>query len=264
MCTKLLPQMPCWHLAPLWAVIAKGGIIFKGMCTFMKSESDIGSQSSLSTASASPPAAVQGGSVTDPTPVALAIFAFALAAYGVRFISVNDATLAAGPTTEMLNYAVLAAAIAQAVSGFIAIIRGFTYPGYVTGTLGLWLFGFYMLITSGAASKEFTPDALAWYVLLAVVPVVLLAIPAFMHRNIPFMIAFVAITVLLVLLGLGYHDLYNALTEAAKVKAAPNLSTSVNLIKTSAYFGFVGAIALWWAFTAMLVKATVQPKGSAS
>ena len=78
------------------------------------------------------------------------------------------------------------------------------------------------------------------------------------------MIAFVAITVLLVLLGLGYHDLYNALTEAAKVKAAPNLSTSVNLIKTSAYFGFVGAIALWWAFTVMLVKATVQRKGIAS
>ena len=230
----------------------------------MKSESDIGLQSSRPEVSGSPPPAVQSSSATDPTPIALAIFAFALAAYGVRFISVNGATLAAGPTTEALNYAVLVAAIAQAVSGFIAVIRGFAYPGYVTGTLGLWLFGFYMLITSGAANKEFTPDALAWYVLLAVVPVVLLAIPAFMHRNIPFMIAFVAITVLLILLGLGYHDLYNALTAAAKTKSAPNLSTSVNLVKTSAYFGFIAAIALWWAFTVMLVKATVQPKGSAS
>ncbi len=230
----------------------------------MKSEGDIGLESSRPTVPGSPPPAVQSSSATDPTPIALAIFAFALAAYGVRFISVNGATLAAGPTTEALNYAVLVAAIAQAVSGFIAVIRGFAYPGYVTGTLGLWLFGFYMLITSGAANKEFTPDALAWYVLLAVVPVVLLSIPAFMHRNIPFMIAFVAITVLLVLLGLGYHDLYNSLIAAAKTKSAPNLSTSVNLIKTSAYFSFVAAIALWWAFTVMLVKATVQPKGSAS
>ncbi|TAN30375.1 MAG: hypothetical protein EPN30_01160 [Actinomycetota bacterium] len=230
----------------------------------MTSESEIGLQNSRPTASGSPPVVAHGGSGTDPTPVALAIFAFALAAYGVRFISVDGATLAAGPTTEALNYAVLAAAIAQAVSGFIAIIRGFAYPGYVTGTLGLWLFGFYMLVTSGAASKEFTPDALAWYVLLAVVPVVILSIPAFMHRNIPFMVAFVAITALLILLGLGYHDLYHALTAAAISKSAPSLSTAVDLVKTSAYFSFIAAIALWWAFAVMLVRATVQPKGSAS
>lgn len=201
-------------------------------------------------------AAAQGNLATDPTPIALAIFGFALAAYGVRFISVDASTLAAGATTEALNYALLAAAIAQIACGFLAVIRGFTYPGYVTGTLGIWLFGFYMLVTSGAASKEFTPDAIAWYILLAVVPVVILAIPSFIHRNIPFMVAFVAITLLLILMGLGYHDLFNALNLAAKTKSAPSLSTSVNLVKTSAYFGFIAAIALWWAFAVMLIKAT--------
>ena len=76
------------------------------------------------------------------------------------------------------------------------------------------------------------------------------------------MVAFVAITVLLILLGLGYHDLFNALNAAASTKSAPNLSTSVNLIKTSSYFGFIAAIALWWAFAVMLIKATTGAKPS--
>jgi hypothetical protein len=49
------------------------------------------------------------------------------------------------------------------------------------------LFGFYLLVTSGAASKEFTLDALAWYSLMLVVPVAILAVPAFAHRNVLFM-----------------------------------------------------------------------------
>ena len=78
----------------------------------------------------------------------------------------------------------------------LAVIRGLAYRGYVTTIFGIWLFGFYLLITSGAANKAFTPDALAWYVLVLVVPVALLAVPSIVHRNSPFIIAFVAIVVL--------------------------------------------------------------------
>jgi hypothetical protein len=83
----------------------------------------------------------------------------------------------------------ISAGIAETLAGLLAIIRGTAYPGYVTSVFGIWLIGFYLLITSGAASKAFTPDALAWYVLVLVVPVVILAVPAVVHREIAFIIA---------------------------------------------------------------------------
>jgi len=138
--------------------------------------------------------------MADPTPVAFALFAFALAVYGVRFVNVSAFTVAAAPTTIALDYAILVAAIAETLVGVLAVIRGLAYRGYVTTIFGIWLLGFYLLITSGAANKAFTPDALAWYVLVLVVPVALLAVPSIVHRNIPFIIAFVAILVLLLLL----------------------------------------------------------------
>lgn len=194
--------------------------------------------------------------MADPTPVALALFAFALAVYGIRFVSVDAATLAAGPTTIALNYAVLVAGIAETVAGLLAVVRGIAYPGYVTMIFGIWLLGFYLLITSGAANKEFTPDALAWYVLILVIPVAILAVPAFVHRNVPFMIAFVALLALLISLGLGYHDLYNTIADAEKSKTAPDVSTAVNFVKTSAYFGFVAAAAIWWSFARNVYETT--------
>lgn len=222
----------------------------------MKPESDIGLQNSIPTSSGSPPVAPQTSSATDPTPIALALFGFALAVYGIRYFSVGPSTLAAGAVTVGLNYAVLAGAIGEAVIGVITVIRGFAYAGYVTTTFGIWLFGFYMLITSGVTNKEFTPDALAWYVLVLLVPVAIMAVPAFMHRHVAFMVAFIAILVLLALLGLAYHDVYNALGAANATKTAPKLSTPVNLLKTSAYFGFIAAIALWWEFAYGVYKAT--------
>lgn len=194
--------------------------------------------------------------VTDPTPIALALFGFSLAVYGVRYFSVSSTTLAAGAVTVGLNYAVLAGAIAEAVVGFLAVIRGFSYPGYVTATFGIWLFGFYMLVTSGVANKEFTPDALGWYVLVLIVPVAIMAVPAFVHRHVAFMVAFIAILALLALLGLAYHDVYNAVGAANATKTAPSFSTPVTLLKTSAYFGFIAAIALWWEFAYGVYKAT--------
>lgn len=225
-----------------------------------KESTDISSSSQPR--SVDPPASTGQVNVTDPTPIALALFGFALAVYGVRYFSVNSATLAAGSTTVGLNYAVLAGAIAEAAVGFLAVIRGFAYPGYVTATFGIWLFGFYMLITSGVANKEFTPDALGWYVLVLLVPVAIMAVPAFVHRHVAFIVAFIAILVLLALLGLSYHDVYNALGAASATKTAPKLSTPVTLLKTSAYFGFIAAIALWWEFAYGVYRATgvVRPK----
>jgi succinate-acetate transporter protein len=194
--------------------------------------------------------------VGDPMPVAYGLFAFALAVYGIRFSGVSAATLAAGPETVALNYAVLIAGIAETLAGTLAVIRGSAYPGYVTSVFGIWLIGFYLLITSGAASKEFTPDALAWYVLVLIVPVVILAVPAAIHREVAFTVAFVALIVLLLLLGLGYHNLSNALSAAAAAGKPPAVSTAVDLVKTSSWFGFVAAAAIWWVFAREVYKVT--------
>jgi len=201
-------------------------------------------------------------------PVAYGLFAFALAVYGVRFVNVNSGTLAAGPETVALNYAVLVAGIAETLAGILAVLRGSAYPGYVTSVFGIWLIGFYLLITTGAASKTFTPDALAWYVLVLVVPVVILAVPAAIHRELAFTAAFVALIVLLLLLGLGYHNLDNALSAAAAAGKPPALSTAVDLVKASSWFGFAAAAAIWWVFAREVYRATgllrVRPPRSAA
>ena len=193
-------------------------------------------------------AAATAAVMSDPMPVAYGLFAFALAVYGIRFASVSAATLSAGPTTVALNYAVLAAGIAEVLAGVLAIIKGSSYPGYVTTVFGIWLLGFYLLITSGAASKEFTPDALAWYVLVLIVPVAILAIPAVAHREVAFTVAFVALIVLLLLLGLGYHSVSHAVSAAAASGKPPALSAAVDLVRASSWFGFIAAAAIWWVF----------------
>jgi succinate-acetate transporter protein len=192
----------------------------------------------------------------DPMPVAYGLFAFALAVYGIRFASVSAATLSAGPTTVALNYAVLIAGIAETLAGILAVIKGSAYPGYVTSVFGIWLIGFYLLITSGAASKEFTPDALAWYVLVLIVPVAIMAVPAVVHREIAFTAAFVALIALLLLLGLGYHDVQDAVATATATGRPPSLSTAVDLVKASSWFGFIAAVAIWWVFAREVYQAT--------
>lgn len=205
------------------------------------------------TASKNPPAA---SGMADPMPIAYGLFAFALAVYGIRFMTLDASTLAAGSTTVALDYAVLIAGIAETLAGVLGLIKGITYPAYVTTIFGIWLIGFFLLVTSGAKEKAFTPDALAFYVLVLIVPVAIMAVPAIMHRNIPFTIAFVALLSMLLLLGLGYHDLYNEVSTAAKTNGTPSLSTAVSLIKASAWFAFAGALSIWWVFAREVYQIT--------
>jgi hypothetical protein len=194
-------------------------------------------------------------------PIGYGLFGFALAVYGIRFASVSATTLSAGPATVGLNYAVLIAGIGETIAGILGVIRGNSYPGYVTSVFGIWLIGFYLLITSGPDQKTFTPDALAWYVLVLVVPVAIMAVPAIMHREFPFIIAFVALIALLLLLGLGYHSLYDAISSAVTAKKAPVVTTAVNLLKASSWFGFIAAISVWWVFAREVYQTTGVLRG---
>ena len=175
--------------------------------------------------------------VADPVPIGTALFAFALAIYGVRFSDVNATTVAAGPVTVGLNYAVLIAAIGESICGILAVVRGLTYKGYILSIFGIWLWGFFFLITVGAASKPFTPDSVGRYALLLDIPAIIMAVPAFKQRNIPLSIAFVGLIILQFFLGLGYHEVYNAISTATATHSAPMLSSAVTLLKVSAWAG---------------------------
>jgi hypothetical protein len=205
--------------------------------------------------SAEPPAPGVNASIGDPIPIALGLFGFALLVYGARFVDVSPATIAAGSQSEGLNYALLAGAVAEALGGIIAVIRGQLYPGYVTTTFGLWLFGLFFLVTAGAGAKDFTPDALGWYALCLVIPVAIMAVPSIVHRNYPFIVAFLGLEALLILFGIGFHAVYTAVA-AATATSPPDLSTQVNLIEASAWCAFVAAAALWWVFAKDVYEAT--------
>jgi hypothetical protein len=202
--------------------------------------------------------------MSDPLPIAYALFAFALALFGVRFVGVGATTLAAGATTEALNYALLAAAVAETVAGVLAIVRGGGYPAYVISIFGIWLIGFFALATIGSGSEQFTPDAFAWYLLILLVPLAIMAVPAIVHRNVPFSLAFVALIVMFLFAGLGFHDLNDALNSAAASKSLPNVSTAVDLVKVSAWASFVAAAAIWWVFAYEVFTVTGVLRGSGS
>lgn len=183
----------------------------------------------------------------DPMPVAFALFAFALAIYGVRYVSVDASTVSASSTSAALVYAILVTGIAELVAGVLGLIRGQAFLGYVTSVFGIWLLGLYCLFTAGAARKDFAPDAVGWYVLVLLVPVLILAVPDVRERNYPAVIAYVAITGLLITLGSGFLQLNHALDTAVARKSLPELGSTVDLLKkTSAYFAFTAAAAIWY------------------
>ncbi len=194
--------------------------------------------------------------MSNPMPVAFGLFAFALCLYAVRFIDVGPATIAASSKSDAFVYALLVAGLAETVCGVLALIRGQTYQGSVASTFGIWLLGFFLLLTVGANGKAFTPDAVGWYALILIVPVAIFAVPEFVHRNVPLMIAFTTIIVLLVLLGLGYHDLNNDLVKAAATKSLPNLSGVANMLKVSAWMGLIAAVAIWYLMARDLYRIT--------
>lgn len=199
--------------------------------------------SPVSEASASP---IPKPRMSNPMPVAFGLFGFALFIYGARFAGINPTTIASNSKSDAFVYALLVGGLAETLCGVLGIIRGQAYQGYVTSTFGIWLIGFFLLLTAGAKDKTFTPDAIGWYALVLIVPVVIFAIPEFVRRDVPFMIAFTTITILLLLLGLGFHDLNHDLVNAAATKTPPDLSGVADMLKWSAYMAFIAAIAIWY------------------
>ena len=86
--------------------------------------------------------------------------------------------------------------------------------------------------------KAFAPDAVGWYAIALIVPVAYMSIPSFLHRNVPLVIAFVALILLLLFLGIGFLS--------ADLTAKPPVPPSVNLLRISGACAFLAAAALWF------------------
>jgi hypothetical protein len=238
----------------------------------------------VSTGSAVPIEPVKPRAMADPTPIAFGMFGFALLIYGVRFVNVAPTTLT-GASTYAATYGVLIAGLAQTLVAGFAIVRGMSYPGWILGLFGMWLIGLFLLLThidtsplakvpagdarakaaANATIAAWHANSVGWYVLALLIPLVLMAVPAFVHRNVPFFIAFAGLIGLIALLGLAFHSIYAIVTDATK-GGSGDLSTPVDLLKASAYFAFASAATIWFVMAkeVYVMTGVLKPRSNAA
>ena len=179
-----------------------------------------------------------GSAAADPGAIGLSLFGFALFLYGIQFVVYAGAAPGAATSSVATTYAILVAAAGETLAGLLYILRGQGYQASILCGFGLWLFGLYLLLTLGADNKAFAPDAVGWYAIALIVPVAYMAIPSVLHRNVPLVIAFVALIGLLLFLGTGFLS--------ANLTAKPPVPPSVNELRVSGIFAFIAAAALWY------------------
>jgi GPR1/FUN34/yaaH family len=192
-----------------------------------------------------------GSATADPGAIGLSLFGFALFLYGVQFVVYAGAAPGAATSSVATVYAVLVAAIGETLAGVLYILRGQGYQASILCGFGLWLFGLYLLLTLGTDNKAFAPDAVGWYAIALIVPVAFMAIPSILHRNLPLIIAFVALIGLLLFLGTGFLS--------ANLAAKPPLPPSVNELRVSGIFAFIAAAALWFRATGIVLAIGKDP-----
>src|SRR5215471_10039549 len=175
-----------------------------------------------------------GSAAADPGAIGLSLFGFALFLYGIQFVVYAGAAPGAATSSVATIYAILVAAVGETLAGILYILRGQGYQASILCGFGLWLLGLYLLLTLGADNKAFAPDAVGWYAIALIVPVAYMSIPSFLHRNVPLVIAFVALILLLLFLGIGF------------LTAKPPVPPSVNLLRISGACAFLAAAALWF------------------
>jgi succinate-acetate transporter protein len=118
----------------------------------------------------------------DPGAIGLSLFGFALFVYGIQFVVYAAAAPGTATSSVATIYAVLVAAIGETLAGIFYLLRGQGYQASILCAFGLWLFGLYLLLTLGADSKAFSPDAVGWYAVALIVPVAFMAMPSIQHR----------------------------------------------------------------------------------
>jgi succinate-acetate transporter protein len=197
-----------------------------------------------------------GSATADPGAIGLSLFGFALFLYGVQFVVYANAAPGAATSSVATTYAILVAAVGETLAGILYILRGQGYQASILCGFGLWLLGLYLLLTLGTENKAFSPDAVGWYAIALVVPVAFMSIPSFLHRNLPLIIAFVALIGLLLFLGAGFLS--------ANLAAKPPVPPSVNELRVSGIFAFIAAAALWYRAMAIVLAIGKSPAEQAT
>jgi hypothetical protein len=179
-----------------------------------------------------------GSPTADPGAIGLSLFGFALFLFGIQFVVYANAAPGAATSSVATTYAILVAAAGETLAGLLYILRGQGYQASILCAFGLWLAGLYLLLTLGVQNKAFSPDAVGWYSIALIVPVAFMSIPSFLHRNVPLVVAFVALIGLLLFLGTGFLS--------ANLTAKPPVPPSVSQLRVSGIFAFIAAAALWY------------------
>jgi hypothetical protein len=181
---------------------------------------------------------------------------FALFVYGIQFAVYAGAAPGAATSSVATIYAVLVAAAVETLAGILYIIGGQGYQASILCGFGLWLAGLYLLLTLGAGNKAFAPPAVGWYAIALIIPVAYMGIPSVMHRNVPLVIASVALIGLLLFPGIGFLS--------ANLIARSPVLPSVNELRVSGVFAFVAAAALWYRAAGIVLAIGNSQAGSAA
>jgi succinate-acetate transporter protein len=153
-------------------------------------------------------------------------FGFGVAVLGVQQLVPNRPEFIAAAV-----YALIVAALAEFVGGLWAFLRGETYLGSIGTTFGVWLVGYYLMLTGGITAELYHPYSAAVYNFALVIPVALLMIPAVKFRLHLFTAIFLFLLLLLLFLGLANTPIAAATTMA----------------RLAGLSALVTALLLWWA-----------------
>jgi hypothetical protein len=191
----------------------------------------------------------------DPGAIGLSLFGFALFVYGIQFVVYAGAAPGTATSSVATIYAVLVAAIGETLAGVLYLLRGQGYQASILCGFGLWLLGLYLLLTLGAENKNFAPDAVGWYAIALIVPVAFMAIPSIQHRNVAFILAFLALIGVLLFLGIGFLS--------ADLAARPPVPPSAGLLRVSGVFAWIAAAPLWYAAARIVLAIGTSPADDA-
>lgn len=171
----------------------------------------------------------------DPVPLALSLFGFSLVLLGFQFVVTQQVAGAA-------LYAVLVAGILETAAAMLVLIRNETYIATIMGTFGMWLVGFYLLLSGNI--HLINPKSIGLYILALLGPIAYMSIPAFRNKLYALQIGFVALFMVNLLLGIGA------------------IENNATIDKVGGLFAFIAAADLWYAAFERLNAATRAPAES--
>jgi len=127
---------------------------------------------------------------------------FSLSAFGFSLISLGVELVYSREAAGAALYGVLFAAILEIIGGMWNMANGESYLGGIVTTFGGWLLGYYFLMTQGRVLKLFTDISVATYMLGLIPIIIILAIPAIYLKKRILIFTFVALTGVVIFLGL--------------------------------------------------------------